>query len=216
MKSKLLIALLFLCSASLPTLGQSDKQSQEILNGVSAKYKSYKSVKATFSIAVENSKDKSKNSQKGTIYIKGNKYKLQIAGQDVISDGKSRWTYLKDANEIQIDHLRNDENSITPTNVFTLYEKGWHSKYIGETKKGNVTLQQIELIPIDPKKKNVFKVKLNINKGTKVLESAQVYDKNGSIQTITVDSFASDVIDDENFFTFNSGSYPGAEVIDLR
>ena len=57
------------------------------------------------------------------MYIKGDKYRLEFAGQDVISDGKTRWTYVKDANEIQIDNQRKDENAITPTNIFTLYEK---------------------------------------------------------------------------------------------
>ena len=78
---------------------------------------------------------KVKEVQKGTLYIKGDKYRLEFAGQDVISDGKTRWTYVKDANEIQIDNQRKDENAITPTNIFTLYEKGWNSKYIGEAKE---------------------------------------------------------------------------------
>src|SRR5437762_3249435 len=79
---------------------QTDKKAEDILHGVSAKYKSYKSVKATFIINVENAKDNSKDVQKGTIYLKGNKYKLEVAGQDIVSDGKTRWTYLKDANEV--------------------------------------------------------------------------------------------------------------------
>src|SRR4029077_5078949 len=107
--------LLFSCLYVFSQDKQVDKNAENILNGVSSKYKSYKSVKATFIIHVENSKDKSDEMQKGTIYLKGSKYKLEIAGQDIVSDGKTRWTYLKDANEVQIDNVKNDENSITPT-----------------------------------------------------------------------------------------------------
>ncbi|TAH44020.1 MAG: outer membrane lipoprotein carrier protein LolA [Bacteroidetes bacterium] len=217
MKSTLsLFLLLFISTGLFAQTGQVDKKAKEILDGVSAKYKSFKSLKAHFTISVENPKDKKKDVQKGSISLKGSSYKLEIAGQDVISDGKTRWTFLKDANEIQIDNLKVDENSITPTNVFTLYEKGWNSKFTGEIKKGNISYQLIELVPIDPKSKNIFKVKLTINKLDKFIASAQIFDKNGSIQTITVETFSPNTVNDDTVFSFNAGKYPGAEVIDLR
>ncbi len=217
LKSKLafLLLLLFSLGASAQTQ-KSDKKAQDILKGVSTKYKSFKSLKATFTILIENPKEKKKDVQKGTLYIKGNNYKLEIAGQDVISDGKTRWTYVKDANEVQIDNLKVDENSITPSNIFTMYEKGWNSKFTGEQKKNGVAYQVIELVPVDPKSKNVFKVKLTINKNEKFISSAQIFDKNGNVQLISVDKFSPDVIKDESLFSFQSDKYPGAEVIDLR
>ena len=128
---------------------QKDTKAEEILKGVSNKYKTYKSVKATFVITVENPKDKTKDVQKGTICLKGNKYKLEVAGQDIISDGKTRWTYVKDANEVQIDNQKTDENSITPSNVFTMYEKGFLFKFIGEQKEKGMVYQLVELVPVD-------------------------------------------------------------------
>ncbi|MFM2206759.1 MAG: hypothetical protein RL213_734 [Bacteroidota bacterium] len=193
-----------------------DKKGQDILNGVSTRYKSYKSVKAAFTITVANPKDKSKTVEKGTLYLKGSKYKLEVAGQEVISDGKTRWTYVKDANEVQIDVQRTDENGISPTNIFTMYEKGWNSRFMGETKEGTRTLQHVELVPVDPKKKNIFKVKLSINKADKSIVSAVMYDKNGSTQTITMDKFMPDGASDESIYVFSAAKYPGAEVIDLR
>ncbi len=214
MKARILIVLFIF--TSLTTFSQTDKIAKDILNGLSSKYKSLKSLKATFSIVVENQHDKSKQEQKGTLSLKGSKYKLQIAGQDIISDGKTRWTYVKDANEIQIDNQKNDENSISPTNIFTIYEKGWQSKYTGVKKIKNVTYQTIELIPVDLKSKNVFKVKLTIDKLQKTISSAMIYDKNGSIQTISVSKFTPDGANDESIYIFNSNNYPGSEVVDLR
>lgn len=195
---------------------QTDKKAQEILKGVSDKYKSFKSVKATFEISLENPRDKNADVQKGSIYIKGDKYKLEIASQDVISDGKTRWTFLKDANEIQIDNQQTDENSITPSSIFTMYEKGWLSKYAGEEKENGKVYQLIELVPVDPKKKNVFKVKLRINKNDKYIASAKVFDKNGSVKTFTVDKLTPNAITDDSLFSFNASKYPGAEIVDLR
>ena len=201
--------------AQSPGLKQ-DKKAEEILKGVTTKYNSFKSVKATFVITLENPKDNSKDVQKGTICLKGNKYKLEVAGQDIVSDGKTRWTYVKDANEVQIDNMKTDENSITPANIFTMYEKGFLFKFVGEQSEKGMTYQLVELVPVDPKKKNFFKVKLSINKNDKFITTAKLFDKNGSIQTISVDKLTPDACDDDGIYSFNVAKYPGAEVIDLR
>jgi len=57
------------------------------------------------------------------LYVKGNKYKVQVKNQEVISDNKTVWTYIKDANEVQVNDYEPDENSITPSQIFTIYEK---------------------------------------------------------------------------------------------
>ncbi len=210
-----LIAFLLALSPIL-SLAQTDAKAQEILKNVSTKFKSFKSYKANFTIVIENNKDKTRDVQKGIISIKGNKYRLEIAGQDVISDGKTRWTFVKDANEIQIDNQKADDNSISPTNIFTIYEKGWQSKLIGESKDKLITYSQIELIPSEGKNKNVIKIKLSINKTDKSISTAKLLDKNGGTQTITVDKISPDGASDDNIFVFNKTKYPGAEVIDLR
>lgn len=214
MKIRTLIVLFFFTTVS--AYSQTDKKAQEILNGLSSKYKTLKSLKATFTIVVENQGDKIKQEQSGTLSLKESKYKLQVAGQEIISDGKTRWTFVKDANEIQIDNQKKDENAITPSNIFTIYEKGWLSKYLGEKKIKNITYQNIELVPLDTKSKNVFKVKLAIDKAQKTIASAVIYDKNGSIQTITVNKFTPNGANEEAIYIFNSTKYPGSEVVDLR
>ena len=215
---KIRFLILFILLAPFTTIlaQNSDKKSQDILKGVSTKYRSLTSVKADFSLSSQNPKTNAKSTESGTLYIKGDKYRLQIAGQDVISDGKSRWTFVKDANEVQIDNQRNDENSITPTTIFTMYEKGWVSKFIGESKQGAIMVQQLELVPADPKKKAIFKVKLTINKTEKSIMSAVMYDKNGQIQTINVSKYIPNGVKDDSLFIFNASNFPGAEVIDLR
>ena len=154
--------------------------------------------------------------QTGILYLKGSKYKLQIAGQEIISDGVTRWTYVKDANEIQVDNQKNNNNSISPTTIFTIYEKGWQSKYSGEVKVNKVAYQQIELVPTDGNSKNVFKVKLTINKANKTISSAKIYDKNGAIQTISVEKLIPDGGNIESLYVFNKNNYPGSEIVDLR
>ena len=187
MNPKIILCLALLVASVNTYAQQADKKAESILNEVSKKYRSYKSVKATFVITVENPKDKNADKQKGTIYLKGDKYRLNVAGQDVVYDGISTWTYVKDANEVQINKAKKDDSSISPSNIFTMYEKGWLFKFTGEQREKGMVYQLVELIPVDPKKKNIYKVKLTINKNDKFITTAKLFDKNGSVQTIAVD-----------------------------
>lgn len=207
---------LYLLFSFVAGFAQSDKKADDILKGVSKKYKSYQSLKANFSILLENTKDKTKETQKGVLQLKGQKYKLQFMGQEVISDGKTRWTFLKEANEVQIDNQKIDENAITPSSIFTIYEKGWIAKFTGEVKENKLVLQHIELIPADAKSKNIFKVRLAINKSEKNIYSAKIFDKNGSIQTISVEKLFPNNAGDDSIYLFDKNNYPGSDIVDLR
>ncbi|MBK5284372.1 MAG: outer membrane lipoprotein carrier protein LolA [Bacteroidia bacterium] len=193
-----------------------DRKAKNILKKVSEKFRRYKSIKATFLISIENQKDKSSENQKGIIQLKGDKYRLHIANQDIISDGKTVWTYMKDANEIQINNASKDTNAITPANFLTLYEKGFLFKFIGEEKEKGMVYQLVELVPVDPKKKSVVKVKLRINKKEQMINTARLIDKNGTVIIYKIENLFPDSASADSLFNFNVKNYPGAEVIDLR
>ena len=79
-----------------------------------------------------------------------------------------------------------------------------------------ITYSQIELVPSEGKNKNIFKIKLSINKAEKTIASAKMMDKNGGTQTINVEKISPDGASDDNIFVFNKTKYPDAEIIDLR
>ena len=113
---------------------QNDPKAKKILDEVSAKTKTYTSIIAEFSVKIENKKDNTSDTQEGKISIKGNKYKLEISNQTIISDGKTSWTILKEANEIQINSIdaRQKDGAITPDNIFTIYETGFKYEFAKE------------------------------------------------------------------------------------
>jgi len=111
-----------------------DPKAQAILKEVSAKFKATKSLSASFKVTTLDQKTKKSDSRSGSIVLKGNKYKLMLAGQEIYCDGKSAWTYLKEANEVQISGADDKTNGISPTNIFTIYENVFafdKSKYPG-------------------------------------------------------------------------------------
>ena len=81
--------------------------------------------------------------------------------------------------------------------------------------KGGKTYQSIELTPTDTKQ-SIFKVKLLIDKAKKQIYSAQLFDKNGSRYTYTVNSFIPNAPAAADSFIFDPKKHPGVEVVDLR
>ena len=213
MKSTLGCVLVLL--SFLNASAQVDAKAQEVLKGVSAKYKSLKSYSVKFNVNVADPKNKTNEKQSGTILIKGQKYKLVLGTQEIYCDSKTVWTYLKDAAEVQVNEPKTDPNAITPTSIFTIYEKGFKSKFMGEKSEKGKTIQSIELVPEDLKK-SYFKVQLSINKTEKIITQAKIFQRDGTTIGYAIDSFTPSATADDHAFVFDPKKYPGVEVIDLR
>ena len=194
---------------AIAATAQTDK-ARTILDDVSARTKAYKTIKIDFTYTMVNPGQNINESFTGTLFSKGDSYKLLFSGQEVISDGKTVWTYLKDANEVQVNEATNDDDSFTPTNLLSSYTDNFKAKLLSEDAKQYV----IELTPVQ--KKNFNKVKVVIDKSKKVLNSLAIFDKNGSTYTYSVNKFETDMPLKESMFTFSAETHPGVDVIDMR
>ena len=198
------------------SLGKSDPDAKKILDNVSAKFKTYKTVSANFVLKIENSDGKSQGTKSGVVYIKGSKYRVNISGQEIYSDGSNIWTYDKAASEVQVTQFDPAANTITPQKMFTnFYDKDFLYKLNSETKRGSKIIQQIELTPID-KTKAFFKVLVDIDKTSKNIVSTKVFEKNGNRYIYTISGMKTNVTLADNLFVFNEKNYPNVEVVDLR
>jgi outer membrane lipoprotein-sorting protein len=175
---------------------QNDKKARAALDEVSAKTKTYSSIRIEFTYKMENTSQKINDSYKGVLISKGDRYKLSFSGQEVISDGKTVWTFLKDANEVQINNVSTDGDSFTPTNLLNTYNDNYKAKLIEENAKHKV----IELVPIQ--KKNFNNVKVTIENARKMVSSLSIFDKNGSVYTYQVNKFESNLPYTDNSFVF--------------
>ncbi|GGH02539.1 LolA family protein [Mucilaginibacter phyllosphaerae] len=210
--------------AATPAFAQKDADAKLILNKLSKQYRTYDAVKTDFTLTIDNQQANIKETQTGTLLSrsKSNKYKVTLYApgkktvtQDIISDGKNQWTYLKDANEVQLSAADNSEEAFNPAKIFTMYETGYKYIYTGQQKLAGKTYQVIDLTPEDGKK-TFFKVRLMIDKTKNQLYSAQIFDKNGSKYTYALRSFTPNYKVTDAAFTFDKKAYPGVEVVDLR
>lgn len=197
---------------------QQDAKAKGILDQVSQKTRSYKNITADFTFSLENKELKIKEVNEGTIKIKGQKYTIDIPGSGVkvVSDGKTIWNYMKKGNQVTISNIEDKEGELMdPSTVFTIYEKGFRSKFIAEKTMEGKALYQIELYP-DKKEFEVTKIDLEINKATMAIHAAQLYGTEGNQYGIRVKKFDPDKEIADAEFTFDAKKYPGVEVVDLR
>ena len=215
MMKKVIVVMLVALGFGVTVQAQTDAKAKAILAQVSKKYKAYDVVKADFVFTIDNQQAKIKETQQGTLYVKAkaNKYKIAMNDQDMISDGKSQWSYLKDDKEVQVTEV--DDDALNPAKIFTLYEQGFKYLYTGESKVGGKVYQMIDLSPVDTKK-SYFKIRLSIDKNAKQIANAVIFEKSGNKYTYAIKSFVPNVKIPESTFSFDTKKYPGVEVVDLR
>ena len=211
---KKLIALALTTIFALNINAQEDTQAKTILDNLSKKTKAFTSIKADFQFTVSNKKDGVNETQEGSIQLKGNKYNLSIKGQNVISDGTTIWTYIKESEEVHINNLSEDENdgTFSPNKLFTLYETGFKYKFVEE--KNNI--YTINLYPKDASAKSFHRIALFIDKLKNEIKEVKVYGKDGSEMTYKIKVFTTNTALPDSLFTFDKTKHPKVEVIDLR
>jgi outer membrane lipoprotein-sorting protein len=224
---KKIIAYTILAISTYSTaFAQKDSQAKAILNQVSQKYRSYDVIKTDFTFSLNNQQANIKETQTGTLISKAKtgKYRVTLynsaskpeVDKEIMSDGKSQWTYLKKDKEVQVsDADKGGDGLSNPAQIFTMYEKGFKYLYTGEQKIAGKAYQNIELTPEDDKKA-IFKVKLTIDKVKKQIYSALLFDKNGNRYTYTVRTFTPNVPAPDATFAWDAKGHPGVELVDLR
>lgn len=213
---KLYIAMVLLISSSVVIAQKNDPAAKQVLDAVSAKFKTFSSVQAGFAYKVENGAGKALSTKNGTVWMKGNKYKVSFGGQEIFSDGKTVWNYDKNSNEVTINNVDASGSTLTPQKLFTnFYDKDFLYLLNGEKKVGGKTLQEIEMTPTD-KSKAFHKVYLQVDKAAKTIYSTKVLENGGNRYTYTVSTMKTNAPLTDNQFVFDKNKYPGVEVVDLR
>ncbi len=194
-----------------------DPKAAAILKSLSQKTKGFKTIKAECTVTTYDQQKKPVDNQKATLSSKGSKYRLEIKNQIVICDSTTTWTYLKDANEVQINNVdESDKSSITPNKIFTIYESGFKCHLESEKTEGGVNVAIIDLYPKHPEKQKYHTLKLKINKDKNQIMEVQQMMKDGTMVVYTITNFVTNSDLPSSTFIFDKKDFPGVEVEDLR
>ncbi|MTI31034.1 LolA family protein [Xanthovirga aplysinae] len=194
---------------------QKDSQALDILEAMSAKYKSIPAFSANISYSLVNDTLDIDEEMNGNITVKDNMYHLDMGGQEIFNNGTTIWTYLKDENEVNISEFDPEEDEMTPTKIYNAYQEGYKYSFLGEETQNGSVYQIVDLVPED-KSQSIFKIRMKILKTDKTLSSWLMFSKDGNRVQYVVTEFNPEVKVDDNFFTFDTSKHDGVEVIDLR
>ncbi|WP_251622150.1 LolA family protein [Odoribacter lunatus] len=194
-----------------PVLAQDT--AKDILDKSANKIKAYSAVEIDFCLTMENKEENIREEHKGKAYMKGNLYKLEV--MDVINyyDGKNIFTYIPEAQEVNIKNPSDEEEEmLNPTKIFNIHNIGFKQKLLSNT---NGTAY-IELYP-NNLEKNFIKIGIWVKTSDSSIQKVESFGKDGNNLIITIKHLKqANPIPQNTFFTFDATQYPDVEIIDLR
>lgn len=189
---------------------QKDAKAQAILDKLSTKMKSYK----TFYVEFTSSEKNSNSSETGKGWVKDKKFYASYGDNTIISNGIKTWTVVKEEKQVyESDANENDEESMNPKKLMTIWETGFKNKYEKEEQLNGETVHVIYLYPKNPTKVNYHTIILYISKSTNELKKAIMKSKDSSVMTYTITKFDENVTIEDSKFVYDPKKYPGYKVI---
>lgn len=213
-KVTLLIISLF---ATLFLVAQGSVPQMEILDQVAAKTEKYVGLKIDFTLYVENLHNAKRDSYKGNAIYKTGLYKMDIMGQVVYSDGKTNWTYLRDAEEISITNNGDNEAFMTnPQAILKDYKSKFKVNFISDKFEKNRALLEFDFFPKQIENKKYSKITIRIDKTKKQIFSVRYVGKDGVNYLIEIDKMLENPTISDSEVKFSKALYPDADIIDMR
>lgn len=196
-----------------------DPEAKKILDKSKAKFQSLKSFKADFTQKME-SKTGYNETIKGSIKVKGDKFRVKMGDQEILVNGVKTWTVLHDdceTNESGYDS--NEESVMKPSEIATMYEKGYKYIYMGDQVIDGVVCYSIDLEPDvsaeERGKTQVTKIRIYINKSTNIIKRWKIYERNGNKYTYSLDKFVPNITISDSDFEYTKKICPCCTIIKL-
>ncbi len=218
MKYLFYLSILLIFGVAETASAQKDPKAKGILDAVSKKVSSLKTMKANFSLKLTGGKGGNvTDTRKGSIALKGQKYHIALGNQEIFCDNATVWTYNVEAKEVQVAKYNPSEQSMSPAKLFTpsFFEKEYSYSYKGERKEQGKNCDIIELTPND-KSKQLAKIELLVDKSTSMISGGNYWEKNGNKYAVTISNVVQNADIPDAQFAWNAKEHPGIEVVDLR
>ncbi|RYD52301.1 MAG: outer membrane lipoprotein carrier protein LolA [Sphingobacteriales bacterium] len=211
---KLTYTLAFTLLAS-PLFAQGDAKAKTVLDNLSKSVSALKSLKTNFTLSLASANGKTRDKKTGSLEMKGNKYHVVLGPQEIFCDGRTVWTYLKDAGEVQVTNFSASEQTLSPTKLFTnFYDKEYTYRYAGAKTVNGKAANVVELSPKTVKQ--FKKVELAVDAKANNLIGGTITEKNGTVYQYAVSGYTPNAPVSDAMFTFDPKKYKGVEVVDLR
>jgi len=207
MKKKNIIVCLFLLFVAQVVNAQNN--AEVFIRLLENQMKSHKNVEMAFSYQTSPDGKSFSSSEKGHAWLQGQAYKIEMAEQQIISDGQTIWTYLVDDEEVMVSNASEGEDN-TPLKLLTSLDESYVATLTGIDSQGIATIE------LANPKGQYKRVTLKVDTKKTDLKSTDIYMEDGSKVAVTVEEMKYDQDLDSKFFTFDTKKHPKVDVIDMR
>ncbi|MBP5454939.1 MAG: outer membrane lipoprotein carrier protein LolA [Paludibacteraceae bacterium] len=193
-----------------------DPQAKKLLDKATAAFDSKSGLAVDFSLVIENLREGGKRQIiPGKILLRGDRFKLSVAGVDTYFDGKTEYVYVEKNKEVTINNpSQEDLKDINPLFLMKSYQSGYKMLYTGSVSVNGKELEMVDLYP-DDLNNDYSIITIVVEKSTLALQSVKMQGKAGINTVFDVTKVTKKALADSEF-VFNTAANKGVEVIDLR
>jgi len=197
----------------------SDPKAKAVLDQIRKRFESYKTLAAEFTLDIT-FPEQPTETQKGELGQKGDKFRMEMSSQTVLSDGETLWMIFDHNQEVQINDMPDEAEIggtvLSPESMLNFYDQGDFVYYLtNEYRKNGRTVQEIEFKPTD-RNAEYTKLRMKVNKATKDVISVEAFARDGSRYKLSIDEMQPNKSFPSGYFTFDKSDYPDYYVEDLR
>ncbi len=187
--------------------------SEVILNKLSNSMKNLNTFYVEFNANIKNTSTGVNESEKGKGWVKGNKYFATYGDITLLSDGKKTWTVINEEQSVYESYASDDEESMNPKKLMTIWENGFKNKYEKASTFNGENVHVIKLFPINPDDADYHTILLYVTVKMNELKKAVMKTNDGTTMTYHLTKFVSNEEIADSKFIFNKTKYPGFAVI---
>ena len=205
---KSIVFLLFMFLSGTAVKAQTTEAAKKLLDQVSAKIASFKTMQFYFVYVLENRQENIKQETEGSVTVSGDRYKLNFLGAEQLFDGQKTYTIVPENEEITISTVEEEDDfGINPSKLLYFYKEGYAFQWDIKQNVMGRNIQFIKLIPIE-ENKEVKYLLLGIDTRLKTIYRLIEIGANETRTTLTISNFTPNIKLAANYFTFDATQYP--------
>eukprot|EP01132_Coremiostelium_polycephalum_P000202 gene202-266_t len=154
----------------------------------------------------------------GSIWVKGDQYKIIWAEQEIFCNGETMWRYLPELQEVYIHDLQSEEVPLMyPCQLLRLHEYGFIPVNLQtvRAKDQEITSEIVTLIASE-EDHAIQQLKLFIDSNKHQIKNIDALDSHGVMHHFEMKNFVPMIEIADSEFEFEIEKYKGLEVVDLR
>lgn len=198
---------------STPATPQNDPAAEQLLRKVSEKYAAYADMKIQYVQTITNPESDLDQTLGGTLYLKDDNFRIETAGQVLMSDNEKLYIYFIEENELTIDFME-EEEVFKPSDIFSLYDKDFKYTQAGSISIDNTAHTVILFTPVQKDNYDLHTIRLFINPANNAIRRAELKDKSNNLVVYDINRITPNNNLGQSFFRFNTAEHPGVIVTD--